>query len=418
MRERLDELLTPVDPEVLADLIAKRDLAQPRLTEAQNELASVESNLADQLAQLEGDLRFNMERLELSRDQWLIAVDDVTVAEQALIELYEDPSTAEVALAQKNIIKAQSDFQDAVEAVDEARELDFDQISLIERQIVHAVADLNDKRQKLNELESVDPLDADVADDEFWVAQANYQTAEVELQDLISPDPATVALREADVATAREDYLSAEVAVEGLVLVAPFDGVISTLDVEEGQSVNEQMIAVEIADPSVVEISGSVDEVDVLFLQVGDRASITLDALGDEAISGEISHIAAFGDSNQGVVTYPVTIQTTQPSGQLLPEGLSAVAEVVIRSQNDRLLVPIQAIFGSVDAPVVLISDNDGGLEPRNVELGISDDFWTVVEDGVSDGETIFMSVVGSDTSFFGGFRGIVGGGPPGGGRR
>ena len=150
------------------------------------------------------------------------------------------------------------------------------------------------------------------------------------------------------------------------------------------------------------------DEVDVLFLQVGDPASIELEALGDEPLIGNISDIAAFGESNQGVVTYPVTIQTEQPEGTQLPEGLSAVAEVVIREQKDKLLVPIQALFGSVNDPILLISNEDGSIQPRNVTLGISDDFWTVIEDGVSEGETILMTVVGADTSQFGGFRAIT----------
>ena len=236
---------------------------------------------------------------------------------------------------------------------------------------------------------------------------------------LVNPDPATVALRRAEIATAREELAAAQAATEGTQIIAPFDGVIADIPVEEGGNANPDSPAIIVVDPSIVEISGTVDEVDVLFLQVGDPASIELEALGDEALIGNISDIAAFGESNQGVVTYPVTIQTEQPADTQLPEGLSAVAEVVIREQTDQLLVPIQALFGSVNQPILLISKSDGTLEPRNVTLGISDDFWTVVEDGVSEGETILMTVVGADTSQFGGFRAItrsvsVGGGPPG----
>ena len=92
-------------------------------------------------------------------------------------------------------------------------------------------------------------------------------------------------------------------------------------------------------------------------------------------------------------------------------------------SRRDQLLVPIQALFGSVDEPQLLISNPDGTLEPRTVSIGISDDFWTVVESGVSEGETLLMTVVGADTSQFSGFRAISrsvavsGGPPPGGGR-
>ena len=50
----------------------------------------------------------------------------------------------------------------------------------------------------------------------------------------------------------------------------------------------------------------------------------------------------------------------------------------------------------------------------RPVTLGISDDFWVVVEEGLDEGETIVMEVVGSSTSQFGGigatFRAVGGG--------
>ena len=104
-------------------------------------------------------------------------------------------------------------------------------------------------------------------------------------------------------------------------------------------------------------------------------------------------------------------------SGQL-PEGLSATAQVIIREQTDSVLVPLQALYGSVQAPTVrVVSGND--IIERQVTLGISDDFWIVVEDGLNEGETISMEVVGSSTAGFGGigatFRAVggFGGGRP-----
>ena len=285
---------------------------------------------------------------------------------------------------------------------------------MAESELASAQQDLNDKITALQDLVSPTQADIEIARQELAVAVADLHVAEEDLDALVNPDPATVALRRAEVATAREELATAVAATEGAQIIAPFDGVIASISAEEGQTANPNAIV--IADPSIVEISGTVDEVDVLFLQVDDPASIELEALGNEPLIGSISDIAAFGESEQGIVTYPVTIQTQQPAGTQLPEGLSAVAEVVIREQTDKLLVPIQALFGSVNDPILLISTEDGSLQPRSVTLGISDDFWTVIEDGVSEGETILMTVVGSDTSQFGsfgtGFRAIAGGGP------
>ena len=76
------------------------------------------------------------------------------------------------------------------------------------------------------------------------------------------------------------------------------------------------------------------------------------------------------------------------------------------------ILIPIQALYGSVTQPSVKVVSS-GQITDRVVELGISDDFWTVVTSGLDEGEVIRMEVVGSNTTQFGGFgalRTAVGG--------
>ena len=113
-------------------------------------------------------------------------------------------------------------------------------------------------------------------------------------------------------------------------------------------------------------------------------------------------------------MTYPVKIRVNSTEGARLPEGLSATAQVIIREQTDAILIPLQALYGTSQAPIVrVVNGND--ITERPVTIGISDDFWVVVEDGLEEGETISMEVVGSGDPFgFGGFGPF--GGP--GGRR
>ena len=59
------------------------------------------------------------------------------------------------------------------------------------------------------------------------------------------------------------------------------------VNVEVGQQVNANTAAIEIADPSVVEVSGSVDEIDVLYLQTGAEAIVSLEALGSQTLRGD-----------------------------------------------------------------------------------------------------------------------------------
>ena len=451
LEEQLEEALTPATEDEIFDLFAKQEVAYYVHADAQNKL----DTLLQELEELEPELEARRIKasisLDVAKEAFDVAVDDVLNAKEHLADLQAGPDELEISITFSKARKAESDLEEAIRDLEALRDLESPRITVVDQQIRVAQADLEDKIETLedliegdevaidlarteylaaqenlvekvkalDDLKSPDPADVELARQEVVVAKADLAVIDADLDSLINPDPATVALRRAEVATAREELATAIAATEGTQIIAPFDGVIAEIPVGEGQIANPNTPAIVIADPSIVEISGTVDEVDVLFLQVDDVASIELEALGDEALIGRISDIAAFGESNQGVVTYPVTIQTEQPAGTQLPEGLSAVAEVVIREQTSQLLVPIQALFGSVNEPILLISKSDGTLESRNVTLGISDDFWTVIEDGVSEGETILMTVVGADTSQFGGFgaiRAVAGGGPPRGG--
>ena len=448
LEEQLEDEMTATDDEIINDLFAKQEVAYYTQVDVANSLEL----LYEELERVEQESKVGVaeaaQSLAVAIESAKVAHSNLIDAEETLADLQAGPDDVTVSIAYFQATKAEADLADAIRELDNLRNLESPDNVVIHQRIYAANADLvdqsralqtlldgdevaialahtevaaaeevlNDKLAALQDLVSPDEVDIEFARQELAVARADLAVASQEHTDLVNPDPATVALRRAEVATAREELDTARAATEGTQIIAPFDGVVADLQVEEGQSVNKDTIAVVMADPSIVEISGTVDEVDVLFLQVGDPASIELEALGDEALAGRISDIAAFGESEQGVVTYPVTIQTEQPSGTQLPEGLSAVAEVVIREQTNKLLVPIQALFGSVNEPILLVSTDDDTLEPRNVTLGISDDFWTVIEDGVSEGETILMTVVGADTSQFGGFgavRAFAGGGPP-----
>ena len=194
-------------------------------------------------------------------------------------------------------------------------------------------------------------------------------------------------------------------------------GIVGEVHVKDNEDVAEDQDAIVIADPASVEMRGSVDEVDVLFLQVGDQAEVETDALAGQTIVGTITDIAAFGSTTSGTVfgadfeqdvgsvSYPVTIGIQAPPGTTLPEGLSARGQVVIRDIQNVLLVPVGAIFGTQQEPQLLVQTSTDPVtyELKPVVLGVSDDFWTELISGVNEGDDILMTVVGgSQTPDFG----------------
>ena len=358
---------------------------------------------------------------ESSRQDIVVAETKLTESLETLASLTGEPD--ELLLESKNsaVETARAELLDAETTLAELTQANALDVELADRDIELAQARLSDAEDALATLlKDPDPLDVAVKQSAVRLAAETLADAEATLEEYNFVDQLEVELRQADVVSARAAIETAAADLANATLRAPFDGIVVAVHVEAGQQVNANTEVLEIADPSVVEVSGAVDEIDVLFLQTGAEAYVTLEALGTEILRGTVSSIAASGTAQQGIVTYPVTIRVDSTEDFQLPEGLSATAQVIIREQTDALLVPLQALYGSVQAPMVRVVDGNDIVE-RPVTLGINDDFWVVIEEGLNEGERVSMEVVGSGTDQFGGlgatFRAVGGFGGPGGGR-
>ena len=331
------------------------------------------------------------EKIRKARVTVTKAEDTVELRRQALddylteVTAEPDPLLLEskaraIEMAEADLLDAETDLADLTHASD----LD---INLADHEIDLAQANLANSEEALAALtEAPNSLDVLVKQTAVSLAAESLAEAEATLEEYHAVDQLEIELREADVIAARASLDTAISDLERAALRAPFDGVVVAVNIEVDQQVNVNTQAIEIADPSVVEVSGSVDEIDVLFLQVGAQAFVSLEALGTQTLPGTVSSIASLGTSQQGVVTYPVTIRLDPSASAQLPEGLSATAQVIIREQTDSVLIPLQALYGSVQAPMVRVASGDDIIE-RQVTLGISDDFWVVVEDGLDEGK-------------------------------
>jgi HlyD family secretion protein len=126
---------------------------------------------------------------------------------------------------------------------------------------------------------------------------------------------------------------------------APFDGIITALAIEEGNSVKQTDALVTISDMSRMVMEVAVDELDIAKIETGQEAVITIDAIAEtEAnhIKGKVSSIAAEGTSSNGVTTYPVLVE--MDGMQKLKMGMNADAEIVISRKTGVLTVPIEAV--------------------------------------------------------------------------
>ena len=222
-------------------------------------------------------------------------------------------------------------------------------------------------------------------------ALLDLRVAEESFDALNEPsDPVLVALREAQLATAELEVEAASHRLEGVTLTSPITGIVTGIAVRAGEYVERGALAMTVVDPTVVEVRGAVDETGVLNVQVGAPASVLLRAMPGRSLPGTVSYVSPIANEQPGAVTYDVRIRLEAPTGTRLPSGLTAVAEVVLRSEPNVLLIPLQALRGESGRQAVLAWE-DGVITEKHITTGGDDGVWVVVESGLSEGDAIVM---------------------------
>lgn len=296
-------------------------------------------------------------------------------------------------------------------------------VDLRQADLVQSWAQLVQREEDLADmLAGPDAKTVALRESELKVAAAALDEANQDLSDLLAgPDLALLALKKAEADSAR---LALDKALDNLSaaeLKAPFDGLVSSVPVKEGDSISANTVIIEAVDPSVLEMDGIVDEIDVLSVREDLRAVVTINALPGRPLTGVVSEIAPGATNQQGVVTYAVRVLVEAPPGTQILEGLSAVASLILEQQENVLLVPQQAIVGTFDNPIVRVL-TDAGVVEQPVALGDGDGFWFVAEEGLAAGDRVLIQSGQTISDQFGAFQqfriGGGGTGPGGGGTR
>ena len=88
----------------------------------------------------------------------------------------------------------------------------------------------------------------------------------------------------------------------------------------------------------------AVDELDVVEVEVGQKVKITVDALSDAEMDGEVYKIAPVGSNSGGVTTYDVEL-TFDAEGSGVRSGMNATGEITVASTDSTLYVPVEALM-------------------------------------------------------------------------
>jgi RND family efflux transporter MFP subunit len=211
---------------------------------------------------------------------------------------------------------------------------------------------------------------------------ASYSIAQSKVREY----EAMVKQRQAELGLAEKKYKDSEVR-------APLSGVVTKKFLHEGEvsslwAYNWETL--ELMDISKIKVECDVSEKWKNRLKKGLEAEVLADAYPEEKFKGKITTINPMVDPIKR--TFKIKIVIPNPEKQLTA-GMFARIKIVLESKGQALLIPTKDILERTDGNFIFVVE-DGIAHQRKISLGIKEEFWVEVTQGLKEGE--FVVIEGS----------------------
>lgn len=221
-------------------------------------------------------------------------------------------------------------------------------------------------------------------------------------------NPLDIASQQNAVAQQQAAFLNAQIDLANHTVRAPIAGTIAKVNVKQGDTASSGTAIATIISPKQLAVV-SLNEVDVTKAKLGQKATLTFDAVDGLTLTGVVAAVDSIGTTSQGVVNYNVTIALDTQDARVLP-GMSVTTNIITQAVQDALLVPSAAVKTQNGTSFVQTIDNPTADElaniagfvastaPRQIEVqvGASNDTTTQILSGLQEGDPIITRTITS----------------------
>jgi HlyD family secretion protein len=211
--------------------------------------------------------------------------------------------------------------------------------------------------------------------------------------------------------TALNRLADAQTALNDYTVKAPFDGVVAKVDVTETdlassyQASQSTALATMVTNDKIAQMT--LNEVDVTKVQVGQKATLTFDAVPDLTIAGVVSQVDTIGTASQGVVNYSIKVVFSTQDDRIKP-GMSVSVAIATNVKSDVLLVPnaaVKTLNGESYVQTIKGANADAATsnqgiasatapESITVQTDLSNDQSTIITNGVNEGDLVIVRTI------------------------
>jgi len=187
--------------------------------------------------------------------------------------------------------------------------------------------------------------------------------------------------------------LKAENDLEYTIIKSPINGIVSSVNVNEGEKISNESAAVEIVDYENVYISGIIDEIDIGKIYEGMTAQVIF-LNYDIEMTGEVSFISPVAETSGGVVVVSIEIDLDEnPYEKGIIAGVSCDVNLLIQDFAGGNVVPSNTVYEDENGKYVLkqTEKDSESTEKVYVEVGEETEDNVQILSGIQIGDTLVI---------------------------
>ena len=267
------------------------------------------------------------------------------------------------------------------------------QLSSYEKQLESKKVNLEVKKSKYNRASNLYKVKS-ISQDEYETAKQEYADAKSgvsELEELIKQAKIEVKIAETDLSYT--------------VITSPIDGVVVSIPISEGQTVNSMQSAptiVQVADLKKMLIKPEISEGDITKLKKGQEVEFTILSLPEKVYRAKIDSIdpatttltddeyEESASDTEAVYYYANVIVDNIDNN--LRIGMTTTNTIKVAEAKDVIAIPTTALYKKGDKYYVKILGEKEVVEEKEVKIGINDDMNTEIKSGLKEGEKLILT--------------------------
>lgn len=303
----------------------------------------------------------------------------------------------------ENYLNHRATFMDLSEQVAKLQKNNAAAQASDETAIQTAEDQLKTAQLEMQRLELLARIDQEIT--RLQLAQAQASLQELRRTYKLKRTEAAAKLRDLELQRdqAQRDMLHSQSNEERMIVHSPISGVVvlqtvwdggRLATVAEGDQVRPGQMFMEVVNPSEMEVSAKVNQMDVANLHAGQQAVVRLDAYPGLALPARlvsVGPIATHGQFSDSVRDFSAMFSVKAGDPRLMPD-LSAAVDVDLDQQANAVMVPNDCI-ASVKGKAFVFVKAGGGFRRQEVTLGPQNNLKTVVQSGLKAGTVVERGV-------------------------